>query len=74
MERKKERERAKRESRERETGKGAAKETKQVHLTIYKRIRHNSKKKKKIQYFVGAHLFVFIKWAHPFMVNDFTKL
>ena len=46
-ERQRERERGERESREREKGKGAAKETKQVHLTIYKRIRNNSKKKKK---------------------------
>lgn len=41
-----EKEREEREKVERERGKGAAKETKQVLLTIYKRIRNNSKKKK----------------------------
>ena len=69
-----ERERGERESREREKGKGAAKETKQVHLTIYKRILNNSKKKKKYNTLLGHTSLYFINWAHPFMVNDFTKL
>ena len=75
MERKRERERAKRESRERETEeKGQQKKPNKFTLLYINEYDIIVKKKKKIQYFVGAHLFVFIKWAHPFMVNDFTKL
>lgn len=74
MERKKERERAKRESRERETEEKGQQKKPNKFTLLYINEYDIIVKKKKIQYFVGAHLFVFIKWAHPFMVNDFTKL
>lgn len=69
-----ERERGKRESREREREEKGQQKKPNKYSLLYINEYEIIVKKKKYNTLLGAHLFVFINWAHPFMVNGFTKL